>query len=165
MEKHFLMDCETVLDIFCGSLDDGSVPLLAKIRIGLHLLFCPRCSVAIKHFRHNLQCIEEIMKADFFPFSPNFESPVMERLFEDEANASTKIPAGFSIRLWIAIGFFILLSLSTSFFGMDFVKIANAEGLSFLLPLGITIGAVLTCYGALFIGSHLEQLSDRFRLR
>jgi hypothetical protein len=48
---------------------------------------------------------------------------------------------------------------------MNFVAIANSEGSSFLLPVGITIGIVLTCYGALFIGSHLKELSSRFRLR
>jgi hypothetical protein len=29
---------------------------------------------------------------------------------------------------------------------------------------GITIGIVLTCYGALFIGSHLKELMERFGL-
>ena len=161
MEKHFLMDCKTVLNACYESADDGSLPLLTKIRVGLHLLFCPSCPVELKHLR----CIEEVMKTDFFPFSPGFENVVMECLLEDETKGSTDIPAGFSIRLWVAIGFFVLLSLSTSFFGMDFIRIANAEGLSFLLPVGITIGVVLTCYGALFIGSHLEELSNRFRLR
>ena len=36
--------------------------------------------------------------------------------------------------------------------------------MSFLLPVGITIGVVLTTYGALFIGSHLKELSERFGL-
>jgi hypothetical protein len=36
--------------------------------------------------------------------------------------------------------------------------------MSFLLPVGITFGIVLTSYGALFIGSHLEEFSERFGL-
>jgi hypothetical protein len=36
--------------------------------------------------------------------------------------------------------------------------------MSFLLPVGITVGIVLTSYGALFIGGHLKELSERFRL-
>jgi hypothetical protein len=47
---------------------------------------------------------------------------------------------------------------------MDFIKVADTQGSSFLLPVGITIGAVLTGYGALFIGSHLKELSSRFRI-
>ena len=164
MEKHFLMDCRTVITSCYEAEDDGTLPLLAKIRIGLHILFCPSCSVELKRLRHNLQYVKEIMKTDFFPFSPGFENIVMERLLEGDAKESAEVPAGFSIRLWIAIGFFVLLSLSTSFFGMDFIRIANAEGLSFLLPVGITIGVVLTCYGALFVGSHLEEFSNRFRI-
>jgi len=165
MGKHFLIDCRTVIATCFEAEDSGCLPLLTKIRIGLHLLFCPNCSEELKNLQRNLQCIEEIMKTDFFPFSPDFVNVVMERLLEDETNGSTEVPVGFSIRLWIAIGFFVLLSLATSFFGIDFIRIANAEGLSFLLPVGITIGVVLTCYGALFIGSHLEELSNRFRLR
>jgi hypothetical protein len=47
---------------------------------------------------------------------------------------------------------------------MDFIKIAASEGSSYMLPLGITIGAAVTCYGAVFIGSHLKELSRRFGL-
>jgi len=165
MGKYFLIDCRTVIATCFEAEDDCPLPLLAKIRIGLHILFCPSCPVELKRLRHNLQYVEDIMKTDFFPFPPGLENIVMERLLEDDMKGSPEVPVGFSIRLWIAIGFFVLLSLSTSFFGMDFIRIANAEGLSFLLPVGITIGVVLTCYGALFIGSHLEELSNRFRLR
>jgi hypothetical protein len=47
---------------------------------------------------------------------------------------------------------------------MDFINIADTQGSSFLLPVGITIGAVVTGYGAFFIGSHLKELSSRFRI-
>jgi hypothetical protein len=48
---------------------------------------------------------------------------------------------------------------------MDFLTVAVREGSSYLGPLGITIGAALTCYGAVFIGSHVKELSERFGLR
>ena len=106
------------------------------------------------------------MKTDFHPHCPNFEKPVMECLCgEADPEEEIDAPAGFSFRGWVLIGFFVLLSLSSSFFGISFGVIANEEGLSFLLPVGITIGIVLTCYGALFIGSHLKELSTRFGLR
>ena len=106
------------------------------------------------------------MKADFIPHCPDFEKPVMECLYnEADPEEKTDAPAGFSFRGWVLIGFFVLLSLSSSFFGISFGIIANEEGLSFLLPVGITIGIVLTCYGAFFIASHLEELSSRFGLR
>jgi len=102
---------------------------------------------------------------DFFPPSPDFAEPIMERLYEETCMEETDAPTGFSLKGWVIIGFFVLLSLSSSFFSMNFTEIANAEGSSFLLPVGLTIGIVLTGYGALFIGSHLKELSSRFRLR
>jgi hypothetical protein len=90
----------------------------------------------------------------------------MDRLDEEtHSEEEVAAQAGFSFRSWVIIGFFMLLALPSSFFGMNFVEIANAEGLSFLLPVGITIGIVVTCYGALFIGSHLKELSNRFGIR
>ncbi|MCL2069660.1 MAG: peptidoglycan-binding protein [Treponema sp.] len=114
----------------------------------------------------NMRNAEEIMKTDFFPPSPTFEDIIMQQVYkESAAEQLSDAPTGFSLRGWVLIGFFVLFSLSSAFFGMDFAEIANSEGLSFLLPMGLTIGIMLTVYGALFIGSHLKALSDRFGLR
>jgi hypothetical protein len=162
MKKYFLMDCSTVMDTIYEYEKGSSLPFLIQTKIWLHLLFCPGCSGEIR----NLRYLEKIMKTDFLPPSPNFEDILMERLYaENYVTRETDAPTGFSFKLWVIIGFFVLLSLSSSFFGMNFVEIANSEGLSFLLPVGLTIGLVVTGYGALFIGSHLKELSSRFRLR
>jgi hypothetical protein len=73
-------------------------------------------------------------------------------------------PQGVSFRSWVIAGLIILVSLSSSFFNLDFVETVASYGSSFLLPVGLTIGIVVTGYGALFIGSHLKELSTRFRL-
>ena len=161
MKNRFFMDCRTVMDAVDLSEKDELLPLLTRVRVELHLLVCPQCARELKSLRR----LEDVMKSDFFPDCPDFEKPVMECL-RDEAVPEEKIdaPAGFSFRGWVLIGFFVLLSLSSSFFGNSFGVIANEEGLSFLLPVGITIGIVLTCYGALFIASHLKELSTRFGL-
>ena len=162
MKKYFFMDCHTVMDTFYEAERENFLPITTQLRIGFHLLFCSGCAGEVR----NLRYAEEIMKSDFLPPSPDFGDLLMERLYQENAvEEETYAPAGFSLRGWVIIGFFVLLSLSSVFFGGNFVHIAKAEGLSFLLPLGITIGVVLTCYGALFIGSHLKELSERFRLR
>jgi hypothetical protein len=162
MKKQLLMDCRTVMDTVYEDEKDGFLPVLTRLRIGLHLLFCPGCAEELRKYR----CVEELMSTGFFPPSPDFEESVMERLYEDTGEREEyDAPAGFSFRGWVIIGFFVLLSLSSAFFGMDFIEIAREEGSSFLLPVGITIGIVLTGYGALFIGSHLKELSSFFRLR
>jgi len=162
MKKRFFPDCDTVLDAIYEADRDRPLSLISQVRMKLHLLFCPACSEALANFRY----VEEIMKDDFFPQSPDFEESFMELLYKETAtDEEIEASAGFSFRSWVIIGFFVLLSLSSSFFGMNFVQIADSEGLSFLLPVGITIGLVVTCYGALFIGSHLKELSARFGLR
>ena len=170
MIKNFLIDCKDLMDITYESDRDSSLPILTQLRIDFHLLVCPDCSRQLRSLRN----VEEAMRTDFFPPSPDFGEAIMERLggetceeaYVEEAYVmeETDAPAGFSFRSWVIIGFFLLLSLPSSFFGMNFIEIANAEGLSFLLPVGITIGIVVTCYGALFIGSHLKELSNRFGL-
>ena len=150
------------MDTVYESEKDTPLPLLTQIQIGLHVLFCSGCAAELR----NLRCLEDLMKSDFFPPSPDLEELLMERLYQETVmEQKTDAPAGFSFRLWVIIGFFMLFSLLSSFFGMDFVEIADSEGLSFLLPVGLTIGMIVTCYGALLIGSHLKELSTRFRLR
>ena len=161
MKKQFFMDCRTVIDTVYEAEKESSLPMLTQMQIWIHLFFCSACAGDVK----NLRRIDEIMKTDFFRSSPDFGDIIMKRLHEETTmDAVTDAPAGFSFRGWVIIGFFVLLSLSSAFFGINFVQIANAEGSSFLLPVGITIGVVLTCYGALFIGSHLKELSSRFGL-
>jgi uncharacterized membrane protein len=86
----------------------------------------------------------------------------MEEIQEAE---TVSLPGGLSTRAWVIVGFIVLFSLITSFFGRNFINVADSSGSSFLVPLGITIGIVVTSYCALFIGSHLKELSEHFRLR
>jgi len=161
MKKHFMLDCKTVLDLIYEADDDVSLSLINQLQIKAHLFFCPACSAELKKVRH----LKEIMKDEFFPCPPQFEESFMEHLYgETGIEENPDAPTGFSFRSWVLTGFFVLLSLSSSFFGMNFSRIAASEGLSFLLPVGLTIGMVVTCYGALFIGSHLKELSSRFGL-
>ena len=158
MKNYFGIDCKTVLDSIYKT-EENSPSFLTQIRTDLHLLLCTSCTYELSI----LQKVDEILKTDFFPLAPDFEASVMESLsLETVPEKEIDAPAGFSLRFWVIAGFFILFSLSTSFFGLNFIHIANEEGLSFLIPVGITIGLVVTCYGAFFIGSHLKELSDRF---
>ena len=162
MKKNIIMDCETLLDTVYEAEKESVLPILIQMRIWLHQLGCSACATELKALRS----VEEIMKTDFISPAPDFSGIIMERLHEETAaDKAMDAPAGFSLRGWIIVGFFVLLSLCSIFFGTNFIHIANVEGLSFLLPVGITIGVVITCYGAFFIGSHLKELSSRFGLR
>ncbi|MDR1904136.1 MAG: hypothetical protein LBQ88_17855, partial [Treponema sp.] len=150
--------CREIRDKIIESSGDEDISLFVQIHIFLHILFCRDCAEKAKNF----EVLRNIMKTDFFPPSPELVETIMAKLpkGEDEEAAefpgmAAGVPGGVSTLGWVIIGFFILISLATSFFGLGFSKVASAEGPSFLLPAGLTIGAVLTGYGALFIGSHL----------
>jgi len=163
------MDCSKVKDLFYeysgndqGSA--GSMPLLDQIQIGIHTFFCQKCARDIALFED----ARSVLSEDFFTSSPELEDTIMMKIASEEEQSDAQenyaTPGGISTRSWVIAGFIIMVSLVTAFFGIDFKNIASESGMSFLLPIGITIGVVLTTYGALFIGSHLKELSERFGL-
>ena len=166
MTGFFGLNRHVTEEIF-NAAGEEALPLLDQLRISVHLFFCPRCAEEAR----KLELLREVMKEDFFPPVSDFSGRIMARInAEDEENpalsgAFSQSTGSFSIRSWIITGCFLILSLATVFFGLDFISVANDQGSSFMLPVGITIGSILTGYLALFIGSHLKELSSRFRLR
>jgi hypothetical protein len=142
--------------------EDEPLPVLKQIQIWLHVFLCPDCAAKIER----LQSARKIMSEDFFPASPDIEDAVMAKVSAEEETLQPQyeIPAGLSTRGWIISGLIIFISLATAFFGFDFKALASEHGMSFLLPVGITVGIVLTTYGVIFIGSHLKELTERFGL-
>jgi hypothetical protein len=162
------MTCRDTLDKIYDFEGEKPFSLWIRLQIAFHVVFCPRC--AEKAAR--LEAARALMRSGFLPPSPELADAVMSRVYAQERDLVPDMPfeeeessPEVSFGSWVFTGFIVLLSLSTAFMGMDFIKVASAQGSSFLLPVGITIGVVVTCYGALFIGSHLKELSDRFRLR
>jgi hypothetical protein len=161
------MNCHEIMDKIYEYSGGEPMPLLLRARIGIHLFFCPNCAQELERF----EVTRDILRNDFFPPAPDFQEPVMLRVMREAVDPEEDMEAfpdhaeGLSFRGWVIAGLIVLISLSTSFFGLDFGRLAASEGMSFLLPVGITIGAVVTVYGALFIGSHLKELSERFGLR
>jgi len=160
------MDCRKTMDLIYDYTGEPA-PLLVQLQIALHLFFCPDCTEKAER----LERCREILVNDFFPPAPNLENTIMCRIAEEEDMAldapfaeTTLVPGELSTRGWVIAGIIILVSLTSAFLGLEFNQLARSAGISFLLPIGITIGIVLTCYGALFIGSHLKELSKRFRL-
>ena len=161
------MNCAKILDMvyeYSGEDSDGGMPLLVQIQVGLHLMFCPDCAQEVERF----EVCRDMFRFDFMPPSPGLEDTVMAMIAGEPDEAleaeGTEVPGGFSTRGWVIAGLAMLISLATAFFGLEFNKIALAAGMSFMIPVGITIGLALTSYGALFIGSHLKELTERFGL-
>jgi hypothetical protein len=141
---------------------DRPLPLPSRLEIAFHVIFCPRCAAGILR----LETARAILGADFLPIAPPLEDAIMSQIYAEadmlpDLAASARIRE-LSLRSWVVIGLIVLFSLATSFFGIDFAHVATSSGSSFLLPVGLTIGLVITGYGAIFIGSHLKELSERF---
>jgi hypothetical protein len=151
------MSCEDILDkvyAYSGGDPHNPMPFFTRISIGLHLVVCPDCAQEVERFQ---VCRDMLMEDTVLAKMAPVEDVV-------SAGDGEEIPTGFSTRGWVIAGLVMMVSLATAFFGLDFNKLAKEMGMSFLLPIGITIGLVLTVYGALFIGSHLKVLTERFRL-
>jgi hypothetical protein len=152
------MSCEEILDKVYQYADGdprNPMPLLTRISIGLHLVVCPDCAQEVERFQ---VCRDMLSMEDT---SLAMMAPAEDDVLPAEGE---ELSGGFSFRGWVIAGLVMLVSLATAFFGLDFNRLAKEMGMSFLLPIGITIGLVLTVYGALFIGSHLKVLTERFGL-
>ena len=162
------MDCSKIMDMvyrYSGRENEGedSLPLLSQIQIWLHTFFCTSCTEKTRR----LEITRSIMRQDFFPPPPGLEESIMKRLSLEEEFTETAhyaFSGGLSTRSWVITGLIIFISLTTAFFGLDFQNIVRETGTSFLLPVSITVGIVLTTYGAIFIGSHLKEFTERFGL-
>ena len=160
------MNCEKILnEVYDFSEHNlhNQMPLSTRIRIGLHLLICSDCTRKIERY----EVCKDILKSDFLPPSQNLEEKVMSLILSEEEKACEEeavVTGGLSLRGWVIAGLIMLVSLASIFLGFDFNTIAHNAGISFMIPIGITIGIALTCYGSIFIGSHLKELSRRFGL-
>ena len=165
VKKERDMGCSKNMYLYYESQEGGdgvnSLPLLSQIQLWAHSLFCPVCAEKIERYEN----AKILMKEDFFPsVPPALEETIMARINAEQADEAHDVAGGFSTQSWVIAGLVILISLTTAFFGLDFKSLALESGMSFMLPVGITIGIVLTTYGALFIASHLKELSERFGL-
>lgn len=64
----------------------------------------------------------------------------------------------FSIRDWIIAGSVIAASMLLIPVGEYFARFRETFGASYALPLSLVLGLSLTAYGALFIGTHMDEV-------
>ncbi|MDR2510769.1 MAG: hypothetical protein LBC77_09025 [Spirochaetaceae bacterium] len=101
---------------------------------------------------------ERLMLESFMPPAPDIAGAVMLVIRKEACGAPRKV----TVKSWVFAGLFIFLSLTSAYFGGGFQTVAAFSGISFILPLGITIGLIITVYGALFIGTNLDALCKKF---
>ena len=154
------MKCVDALDAVYEAED--TIPLKKRQNLAFHIIFCKSCAVHLETYEE----ARSLLQTGFFPPSPDFSDSIMSRIYQEafDDEAPYYEAGGFSVKGWVIAGIVLLISLATVFLGQDFISIALEQGSSFLLPLGIITGIVISGYGALFIGSHLKEFSHRFKL-
>ncbi|MDR2842811.1 MAG: hypothetical protein LBV52_06385 [Spirochaetaceae bacterium] len=155
-------------------LYDFSYPenIIEKLHIMFHLLHCKECA---RDKRAVLKA-KSIMQSSFLPAeeSDELSDAVMEMIWRKtkhsdlgddllEQGFPDPLKEAFSFNVWVVAGVIIFVSLLLGCLGINFLD-SHDKGYSFLLPMGITIGGVITAYGALFIGSHIQELKKKIEL-
>ena len=153
-----LKKCQTYMDILYDSTEDAAFFL--KVWMIAHALLCPRCAAE----KHKLAIAKRLMHQSFMPSAPDITNAVMASIHSKRYIKDESFVESYSLRIWTIAGVFILCSLAAAFFGSDFNFIAKSSGFSFLLPIGIVIGGVITAYGAFFVVSNLDKLCQKFGL-
>jgi hypothetical protein len=144
------MNCEKTMEALYEEWGTTSLPFLTRLRVQIHLLCCPRCAAEAALLENARSFMRES-----FPAPPaELEERIMRSINVEEQFEESPEVAGVSFRSWVVTGLIVLLSLSSSFFWESASP----------LYIGITVGAILTAYGAIFIGSHLKELTARFNL-
>ncbi|MDR1363215.1 MAG: hypothetical protein LBJ35_04115 [Spirochaetaceae bacterium] len=153
------MNCDKILDDLY--YNEAGFSFVKRVLIYFHSLHCPRCAA----HRRALRVASDCMKDDFFPSAGNIAENIMSLIqagdFTDDEVKRESMP----FRAWIITGFAILVSLSSAYLGIDYLMPTSTHTVYFMLPLGITIGAVITAFAAIFIGCHITELSKWLGLR
>jgi hypothetical protein len=99
------------------------------------------------------------MGRDFFPSAGGLAARVMALALSGERPEHEAV----SFRTWLLTGLALLVSLPSAYFGIGGL-VPSGGTPAFMLPVGITVGAVITAFGALFTACHIKELSARLGL-
>jgi hypothetical protein len=166
-----LLHCQEIIDR-AADIPGEEETLLWKFITALHVFLCPDCGDKLDRVSQ----VKEVMREDFFPVVAVPECRSLEDTIM--AQVGTEIPELYhissemeednavelSFRRWIIAGLVLLCSVFLLFFGLGFDRLQALGGNSFLLPVGITVAVFVSGYGAMFIGTHIKELSARFGL-
>jgi len=146
------MDCARAMLSIIESKEDGHLPLLVR----LHLSRCASCTAEYTRMRKAI----DFMRSEYLPRSPDLAELIMTAI---RTSPKAEI-APVSFRDWAIVGIVILAAIAIAPLGSAFSWVKKSFGSDFLLPLNVVLGLILSAYGALFIGTHLNEFVIRFKL-
>jgi hypothetical protein len=156
-----MLDCGQFIESLYDDFDDsGSAErtIFSRLWRQAHLFFCPDCA----REERKLKIAAKILENDFFPSAPDLSDSIMAMVRAEALPALEAEKRTVPLFGWVVAGFFLLLSLISAYFSGNFLDLDTLKGSSYMLPVGIIIGMVVIGYGAIFIGTHLDQLCKKF---
>lgn len=146
------MNCDRAMERILSADADGRLSLSTR----LHLLCCPQCAAEARRLRKALI----FMKSAFLPAAPDLSGRILEVVSALEPRPAAPV----SFKKWITVGMSIIAAMVLSPLGADYGWVQKSFGTGFLLPINLILGFILAVYCALFIGTHLREISHRFNL-
>ncbi len=121
-----------------------------------HLSQCPQCSKRFEELRNALMLYRMPLALCAKDIAPRIAAmlPFMQ-----------KPRRVMALRNWLAVGLILMISLAFTPFLEAFEMLDTVYGNGFLVPLGIVTGLTVTLYAIIFIATHVEDFSRRFRIR
>ncbi|MDR1211940.1 MAG: peptidoglycan-binding protein [Spirochaetaceae bacterium] len=162
------MRCDDIVNLVIDHDGDEELSFFRRFLVDTHLFFCPRCARTLRRWRLGRDLLSSSCQDP--ELNGGLEAPGLSNVIMETILAETEDDTGLSgaevlsFRRWVIAGCVIVVSLVSVFFCLDFMELFAVSGLSLMIPMGVTIGIIISAYSALFIGSHLKELSERFRL-
>jgi hypothetical protein len=147
------MRCDAFLDRF-DRLDAGAaVPL----RLRRHLESCARCAALAEREAAAFRAAAR---------DPAF-SPRNADLLDERVMAAVRLSPSprreMTLSRWLMPGALLVLAAALVPVGMDFNWLRAWFGFGWELPIALILGTLFAAYGAIFIGTHLEELEPFIR--
>jgi hypothetical protein len=159
------MTCDRAMEILMDGDIEASVPFFDHFGARLHSLRCGRC----RGERRRMEEALDLMRTGFLPAAPDLSHAVMEAVQMEASRAAAQemdenVEEIMPLRNWVLAGLCLFASLAVTPLGEAFGWLMRTFGSGLILPIALTLGAVITAFCALFIGSRLDELSERFGL-
>ncbi len=147
------MKCDKAISYYLQNDEIGRIPF--KVRI--HTFFCPVCSGEIMQLMLMFRLLEE---KSIWEMDKDIKDNVMDKIQRQSVFAEKRI-SGLK---WVVIGIIIFASMFLINFSESFMWLKEQFGSSFVIPMSIVLGLVLTVYLMLFTSSNIDFLEKYLHL-
>ncbi len=141
------MKCETFMKRFLENDEAGS--LSPAIRI--HLFRCARCAGEVRAFR--------LAMADLRPYEPFVLDGIESARIVDSVMRQPEYRKSISLFNWVGAGVLMFVGIFLAPFSDQFMSLRDHFGGDLEVPFSLVMGVMVTIYAAIFIGTHMDELS------